>query len=128
MLGDRVRRAAPDRVGVDPRDGERDEHHPRELLERLQEEPADAGDGAELREVGRHLPVEGAAYERDPDQPEKRDEQRARLAAERQREPHEPEHRRHDEERHDRDALPLAQWIHVRRRLEPGEERREEDQ
>ena len=33
VLGDRLRRAAPDRVRVDPRDQQRDEHDPRELLE-----------------------------------------------------------------------------------------------
>ena len=44
MFGDRLRGAAPDRVGVHPRDHERDGHDPRERLEGMKEEEAGGGD------------------------------------------------------------------------------------
>ena len=58
VLGDVVRRAPPDRVGVDERDQRRDEHDPRQLLERLQEQEPEEQVGPELADARRHRQVD----------------------------------------------------------------------
>jgi len=73
VVGDDLfRRAAPDRVRIDPRDHERDDHDPRELLEVAEEPPAEERRRAKAREVGEHVDVGdrehgGEHREREPD-------------------------------------------------------------
>ena len=55
---DLLGRPAPDRVRVDPRDHDRDEHDPRELLEVAKEPPAEEGGGGEAGEVRRDVRAE----------------------------------------------------------------------
>ena len=58
VMDDRVRRAAPDGVRVDPGDDQRDDDDPRRLLEEVEEQPAGERRGAELRERRRALPAD----------------------------------------------------------------------
>ena len=128
LLGDLLRRPVPDRVGVDPRDHERDEHHPRERLERPEEEPAGERDRAELGEVREHGRV-GAPKTSAPrrGRPRPPSDDRA-VVAQRQREPRRARTSPASARARRARRSTSRERVEMRRRLEPRDERREEDQ
>ena len=126
VLGDVLRRTAPDGVHVDPRDDARDEDDPRHGLEVRQEPPAEKRHRGELREVREHVEAclrqhEREHRERDPDR------QEPARAPQRQREPDERERRGDHDESDERDRRPERHLVDVRRDAVPRDERREED-
>ena len=126
VLGhDHLRRPAPDRVRVDPRDDQRDQHDPAQRLEVGEEGEPDEGDAEELAEVLRRVPAgdverpgEHAETDADRDQ--------AASALQRQHQPHEPEARRHHDERDECDVPPRRRVPQtVVERVVEGERREE---
>ena len=100
VLGDRLRRAPPDRVGVD----ERDDHARRAPPTTGPRTPTgtarpSARDRCELGEVRQHRCVEHRQEQRCDRQQGDADRQLARMPPDRQREPGQAEHRRHQEQR-----------------------------
>ena len=125
MVDDRVRRPAPNRVGVDPRDDQRDDDDPRLFLEEVEEDPAEERRSAELRKGRRPLPVQ----EREPDrqtEEDESDEPAPRHAVQRQQEPDRREHGGDDEHRDDGDVPPQRQVAQVLVQREVRREHRSE--
>ena len=81
LRDDVVRRPAPDRERVDPRDDDGDQHHPGERLEGLHEEEPDRGQGEELRDVEQRAEADEVEERRRERRGSPRARRRARLGA-----------------------------------------------
>ena len=130
VLGDLVRRAAPDRVGVDQRDQQPPRARPTTAPRRAGGTGTRrARSAAELAEVRRDRAGRPARRRRastsEADRPPAA-ATRHGCARERQREPDEQERRRHQHERDQQDARPERPLVHVRRELVPRDERGDE--
>ena len=84
-----LRRPAPDRVGVDPRDDARDQDDPGQLLEVAEEPPAEARRRAEPREVREHVGVGVRSARPRARRTRARPAAATRYVAQRQRQQHE---------------------------------------
>ena len=124
-LGDLLRRPAPDRIRVDPRNQQRHEHDPGDGFEVGEEPPAEERQRAELAEVRADRLVHFREHDRERDEHDPGGQQQA-AAPERQREPDEQEARRHQHERNQQDRRPERQTAEVTGGLEPPDERSEE--
>ena len=106
VLGhDHLRRPAPHRVGVDPRDDQRHEDDPAQTLEVAEEPEAERRDAEELAEVlgsarAHEVQKEGGEAEREPDPDE------PRGIPQRKHEPDQGKASRDERERHERDVPP----------------------
>ena len=83
MLDDRVRRPAPDRVRVDPRDDQRDERRPTSLLEEVEEAPRRANVAAPsfANDAGPSQPSERERRPRAPRRPRPRSTRQRHVPA-----------------------------------------------
>ena len=98
LLDHVLRRPAPDRDRVHPRDHHRDQRRPHHVLEPRQEPEAEADERKELREVVEDVELREVEQHRERREREPRRQHR-RVVAERQQQPDERERRREEDER-----------------------------